>query len=184
MHRNHVLYIFCNIKIISHFILLKINNRKKPTCKKCGKKYKTKTTLLRHVREVHNEMSKHHCPYCDLISTRKDSVNVHITRAHPHRALLGDARKENADQALIYKRMCSTCSKMFPNENLLKSHIKQVHDKKPAFKCRHCDKMFEYQSRYEAHFKREHFRIREHECHVCHKMFSSNSYLKIHLKKH
>lgn len=51
-------------------------------CEQCGKRYKHRATLVRHMRHECGQMPKFKCPYCQASSKQKGHVKEHIIRKH------------------------------------------------------------------------------------------------------
>ena len=72
---------------------------------------------------------------------------------------------------------CKSCSKIFPDKNMLRVHITESHPK--LFKCQHCEKTFDVRFKLENHLE-EHEIQKLFKCQRC----ESNFFLKWRLEKH
>ncbi|KAL3275251.1 hypothetical protein HHI36_020020 [Cryptolaemus montrouzieri] len=51
-------------------------------CSQCGKRYKQKANLNRHLRYECGIVPKYKCPYCSHMTKRKFSLKMHIGVVH------------------------------------------------------------------------------------------------------
>ncbi len=56
----------------------------KTTCTECGKKFKQRSTLVRHMNSVHTGVFKRpiQCWYCDFTTNRKPNLKAHCMHKH------------------------------------------------------------------------------------------------------
>jgi DNA-directed RNA polymerase subunit RPC12/RpoP len=52
-------------------------------CSSCGKAYKWKATLIRHMNDECGKEPKHQCPHCIYKAKQRGNLLVHIKRHHP-----------------------------------------------------------------------------------------------------
>lgn len=52
------------------------------SCKRCGKLYRNKTSLSRHVNQECGKIAKHPCHICNKLFKRKDHLTQHIRETH------------------------------------------------------------------------------------------------------
>ena len=72
-----------NVIESSHFMYTttaRYNQGSNYYCQNCGKVYRWKTTLNRHVRYECEKEPNIACPYCSFITNRKTTVQKHIIR--------------------------------------------------------------------------------------------------------
>lgn len=62
--------------------LTKMDPDKRFRCLQCGRSYKLKTHLTRHVRFECGVEPQFHCTHCGKSFTRKDSMTTHIRMFH------------------------------------------------------------------------------------------------------
>ena len=58
----------------------------KNTCSTCGKIFKRKQGLTRHIETVHSSaevLTRFHCNFCNSSFNRKDNLFKHVSKAHP-----------------------------------------------------------------------------------------------------
>ena len=91
-------------------------------CPHCGKSFKEKFNLNKHVRSVH-EKRRYTCRECDAIFNRNDKLVEHVSGVHQ--------RRFHCDECYAYFRV---------HRNLLE-HTRSVHQKR-RFNCPECDATF------------------------------------------
>jgi len=83
---------------------------KKYHCTVCEKKFRFETSLASHM-DMHNGIKKFQCPYCEKRFTQRQQMNVHVRRH------TGDKRHK-----------CEICSEAFIEPRCLRNHIKRHHE--------------------------------------------------------
>jgi len=83
---------------------------KKYHCTVCEKKFRFETSLASHM-DMHNGIKKFQCPYCEKRFTQRQQMNVHVRRH------TGDKRHK-----------CDICSEAFIEPRCLRNHIKRHHE--------------------------------------------------------
>lgn len=79
--------IVCNVVDLEDFSNEFDDSIEKFRCKNCNKLYKTKGSLLGHMRNICGKTAKHLCPFCPYKAKSSVSVRVHVGRNHkvwPH----------------------------------------------------------------------------------------------------
>ena len=77
---------------------------------------------------------------------------------------------------------CSQCDASFSNGQLLKGHVRGVHEKLKMFACSVCNSKFTKRSNLVRHALSVHEGIKPYECEVCHEMYESKGYVQKHIE--
>lgn len=86
-------------------------------CDACGKQYRCKSNLVKHIREEHVINAKYvTCDLCELGFQRKSHLQNHRLKAHAIQ---------------IVKFLCTLCDKVFVSKLGLKIHKKRKHNIEP-----------------------------------------------------
>ena len=103
------------------------HERHEHECPECGRTFKRKGDLNRHINTVHMKLKPHKCHICCREAfTQKASLERHIKSVH-----------EN-----IRDHVCDICKEAFHTLGNLNSHIRQVHLEERNHKCPLCDEQF------------------------------------------
>lgn len=62
---------------------------------------------------------------------------------------------------------CNICDRPFASEDSLRVHIKNVHEKKHAYKCEYCDKSYMWPGLLNHHVREKHEKQVRHTCNFC-----------------
>ena len=81
-------------------------------CLDCGKLFGAKAHLDIHVRTVHEERQPFKCPDCGLLFGHKSSLKSHVKSVHKN----------------VRLHVCETCQKAFGRKSHLKQHQEEVHE--------------------------------------------------------
>ena len=98
-----------------------------PTCPHCYKIMRTKFTLRRHVRQVHEDKERFNCLYCDKTFCSKFSMTYHT--------------KKNHQSSLDNYVDCEQCGKVFSNFQAYRAHREdhRASKEKDTTNCHYCD---------------------------------------------
>jgi len=152
---------------------MELAHDQKYNCPKCDMSSSNKTSIMNHIKYVHEKQVKvksHKCSTCDVSFASSTSLKEHIDAVH-------EKKKPH---------LCPLCGSSFAASSALKTHIENVHEGKKTCVCSICGKAF-----YSTHFMKRHFRI-VHEgikekkevlsCPHCDAMIKGKHALKIHIE--
>uniref|UniRef100_A0A7N9I9F2 Zinc finger protein Y-linked n=1 Tax=Macaca fascicularis TaxID=9541 RepID=A0A7N9I9F2_MACFA len=144
-------------------------------CMICGKKFKSRGFLKRHMKNhpEHLAKKKYHCTDCDYTTNKKISLHNHL---ESHKLT---SKAEKAIQ-------CDECGKHFSHAGALFTH-KMVHKEKGAnkmHKCKFCEYETAEQGLLNRHLLAVHSKNFPHICVECGKGFRHPSELKKHMRIH
>jgi len=172
-------------------IKTKLNNESSEKCAECGKVYKHKISLKRHMEVHKDEADGFDCDICKKKFTRNDNLYKHRERVHHIWNVNLDAvRKEFKD-----KLICPMCSADFgTNLNKFETHLvsKACKDKEKIveidenhrFKCDLCDRSYADMDSLHNHQRWKHNNVnRDFKCSFCEASYSYKSSLVRHVKK-
>ena len=100
----------------------------------CGKIFKLKCNLERHIKTSHMQIKQHQCNDCG-------KKFVDSTRLKEHRWIHTDHRPIK----------CTVCDKGFRHQNHLRHHMAKIHGKDKEFSCTICPKKFVYNYQLKTH---------------------------------
>ncbi|XP_027632587.1 zinc finger X-chromosomal protein-like isoform X2 [Tupaia chinensis] len=144
-------------------------------CMICGKKFKSRGFLKRHMKNhpEHLTKKKYHCTDCDYTTNKKISLHNHL---ESHKLT------SKAEKAIE----CDECGKHFSHAGALFTH-KMVHKEKGAnkmHKCKFCEYETAEQGLLNRHLLAVHSKNFPHICVECGKGFRHPSELKKHMRIH
>ncbi|KAM6945091.1 uncharacterized protein PEZ65_002782 isoform 1-T2 [Lycodopsis pacificus] len=133
-------------------------------CDTCGKHFKYKSTLKRHL-STHTGEKPHSCNTCGKRFSRTSTLNSHM-------------RTHTGERPYS----CLTCGKVFSQMSTLNGHVK-IHTGEKPFSCKTCGKVFSRSSLLSSHL-RIHTGEKPHSCKTCGKKFNRKSLLISHIRSH
>ncbi|XP_029167482.1 zinc finger protein 235-like [Nylanderia fulva] len=160
------------------------------SCFICNKGYAKKRYLKRHM--TCHDFPRHRCPKCGCRFKAKAELESHMKthsvpyscnqcpRTFNHKGNYKRHLVSHLDPQGLYlfKYPCSYCSKRFPNNRTLETHIR-VHTGERPFKCQYCEKSFSQRGNLINH-TRIHSNPRSYTCEVCGKSFNQRATLRDH----
>ena len=136
-------------------------------CNKCDYKCPCKSSLTKHIKQVHDKIKDNECPECDFKCSTNGHLQRHIKSVH--------------DKIKDYE--CPECDFKCCVNSSLSKHIKQVHDKLKDHECTECDFKCSTNQDLQKHIKRVHDKIKDFKCSKCNYKCSSNDDLQKHIKR-
>ncbi|CAD5123002.1 DgyrCDS11392 [Dimorphilus gyrociliatus] len=142
------------------------------TCKRCSKSFDTAQKLVKHSKIIHNDLKPFVCK-------EKDCENCYATYSR----LLYHEKKWHRKKT--FDKQCSTCNKLFTNDEGLRVHQKRcgVAASQAKFSCQICLKRF-----FTNHELNDHLFIhrsdRSFVCKICLKTFKLRTSLAAHVRTH
>ncbi|XP_069464366.1 GDNF-inducible zinc finger protein 1 isoform X2 [Ambystoma mexicanum] len=153
----------CNLR--SHQRHVHSSERRFP-CELCGKKFKRKKDIKRHILQVHEGGGERHfCQVCGKGLSSKTALRLH-ERTHTGDRPYG----------------CTQCEARFSQPSALKTHMR-IHTGEKPFSCEECGARFT-QNHILIYHRRCHTGERPFMCETCGKSFASKEYLKHHDRIH
>ncbi|XP_041470218.1 histone-lysine N-methyltransferase PRDM9-like [Lytechinus variegatus] len=143
-------------------------NRPRPfKCRHCPRRYRSKTAVLEHEREVHENKGTYKCNLCPRVFVKESNFFQHY---------------QSHEQNRLYR--CSLCPRAFASDSALANHQGEHTGLKP-FKCEICGKGFRIRKWVCAHKRRMH-QTRELRffCSFCNKGFTDKGPLQKHELRH
>lgn len=150
----------------SYNLHMKIHSGEKTCiCHICGKQFRIKSGLTRHLRETHKRIKNHCCETCGQKFLNKQTLTQH-------------ERIHTGERPFV----CSVCGKRFKQSGSLHIHNKSHTDLYP-FQCSTCDAKFRSKAQL-THHTYKHTGEKPNVCHVCGRAFRVKHDLNIHKRVH
>ena len=147
------------------------DKQEEEACKKCGKGFKNKMHLIRHMKYVHGpQVRPHLCDTCGKAFKRTDALQQHKI-----------VHLEKVARLLPFK--CETCSKAFRSQAHLKEHM-SMHSTERPFLCQYCGASFKTQPVQKKHILTLHIKPKTHVCAICCRQFNTKHALQRHESTH
>lgn len=144
-------------------------------CKICECSFINEMNLLEHMTEVHLDNniptvqnSKYVCSVCNHSFKTDITLSLHKLRIHKY------------NQSF----KCAKCLKKFKGEKNFQHHSKsECVTVGSTFQCTFCSKLYPSNRSLKTHLQRVHSRDEKPVCNICNKSFASKPALKLHMKK-
>lgn len=144
----------------------KLKNQTKPhQCDTCGKIFRTKPSLIHHIR-IHTGERPYVCHLCD---------KRFINGGHLHTHMRTHTGEKN--------HICAACNKAFATAQQLTKHTIAIHTSERPYGCTYCPKRFASSSNLNTH-TRIHTGEKNYHCDQCTKAFSTKGQLYQHMLVH
>ncbi|KAM7373730.1 hypothetical protein PAMP_008564 [Pampus punctatissimus] len=142
------------------------------SCSVCGKKFAHKGTLNYHMA-THTGEKQFSCLVCKKRFRAKTHLKIHKCVSEFSQHYLEKHKKPLS---------CSECDETFPNNYLLKTHMR-MHKGKKLFPCSVCGQKWQFRSHLEVHM-RTHTGEKPYGCPVCGKKFTQKGIMVQHMAVH
>jgi hypothetical protein len=129
----------------------------------CGKTYKIKGHLTRHIASKHDGTSRCQCDQCEGWFHGPDALRAHIDSQHEK----------------ITQRVCPHCGKISSTPGNLRTHIKNQHGDGKV-ECPHCDAKPMTETNLKTHIRRIHGEGYQYPCPRCGKVYKSKDRRETH----
>jgi len=168
--------------------------KKRFQCEECGKLFKMKFDMKKHVSTVHLKIKPYPCVDCDKAFAHKGDLTRHVNDVHNKMKSFhcGECGKSFARKSHLARHLndhlgirhfqCNDCGKLAATKAELKNH-QIIHSGVKDFKCEKCDKSFALASYLKQHVKISHSETRDFKCSQCDKSYTSKPSLTKHQKR-
>ncbi|XP_065225744.1 zinc finger protein 701-like [Planococcus citri] len=152
-------------------LVVNLKNSKAIICDICGRNFKHKYYLKRHIMAVHEKLKPFSCAECGKSFSRKQNMRIHILQEHISKR--------------HYPFVCSICDRKFACKSHLNRHT-ILHENPKPFDCTLCDKSFTRKEHVKSHVLVKHTPKHRQPfvCNICDRRFGRRADLKKHTISH
>lgn len=119
-------------------------------CDICGKRFRLKPNLSKHMKSVHNLERNHVCSTCGKAFKLKEQLKNHM-RYH----VIKEGKVEEVGNRYGKIYQCETCGKFCPSSYSLKIH-QTSHSPSRPYSCQLCGRNFKVKSKIQRHLQTVH----------------------------
>ena len=165
------------------------SDSKNVLCDICNKAFGKKSTMKRHIREVHEGKKPFKCESCGSKFTQKTSLDGHIKLVHDTFSesesdgikMKSDTKSEILQEKKPYKCPIPLSDMYFSYPGIdMKNHIRLIHEGEKPVQCSICSESFKSNKHLRSHTLHQHKQEAPHLCSICDANFSQKSKLKKH----
>lgn len=140
------------------------------TCHQCGKAYKHKTSLTKHLKYECGMQAQFYCPYCPYRAKQKGTLKSHISMKH-HKILglwtflffcllAPDGRAGTTLLTFLDMQFpCHQCGKAYKHKTSLTKHLKYECGMEAQFQCPRCPYKAKQKASLKSHLFMRHQQI-------------------------
>ncbi|XP_036757791.2 transcriptional repressor CTCFL [Manis pentadactyla] len=136
-------------------------------CHVCHTRFTQRGSMKIHMQKHSEDVTKHKCPQCATLISRKSDLRVHLLNMHTYKAT---------------EMKCRCCPAVFHERYALIQHQK-THKNEKRFKCEHCSYACKEERQMAAHML-IHTGEKPFTCFSCNKSFRQKQLLNVHCKKY
>ncbi|CAK9816099.1 Zinc finger protein 2 [Anthophora plagiata] len=113
-------------------------------CLKCGRSYRNKGSLKRHIQDECGKPPQYICSICEKGFKQKANFQRHNLTIH------GRHSRYSGDN-FLKPYPCFKCTRSYTNKSTLNRHLREECGKLPQYFCRYCQKAFKQRSNFQRH---------------------------------